>query len=216
MIKKVVRLFRPIRPKVNLYPNDKKGKSWFNVFALYSDDIYVSWYDGKSDKAGTHVYCYSTVYTHTPLTTYPSPPPSNFTRKCESFREIGSLGGALGHAKYILSEVKNNKQQMILTQQIEWGMCWRIALFQELLEKAEENSSGEEQWDINFRKHTQHTDSSSKKKKKKVSESSKKGGSLSNLSCLSDFEVGFSTFIACNFKTMILLHLNKNIKKWLW
>ena len=106
MIKKVVRLFRPIRPKVNLYPNDKKGKSWFNVFALYSDDIYVSWYDGKSDKAGTHVYCYSTVYTHTPLTTYPSPPPSNFTRKCESFREIWSLGGALGHAKYTLSEVK--------------------------------------------------------------------------------------------------------------
>ena len=81
------------------------------------------------------------------------------------------------------------------------------------MEKAEENSSGEEQWDINFRKHTQHTDSSSKKKKKKVSESSKKGGSLSNLSCLSDFEVSFSTFIACNFKTMILLHLNKNIKK---
>ena len=60
---------------------------------------------------------------------------------------------------------------------------------QELLEKAEENSSGEEQWDINFRKHSQHTDTSSKKKKKKVSESSKKGGSLSNLSCLSDFEV---------------------------
>ena len=60
---------------------------------------------------------------------------------------------------------------------------------QELLEKAEENSSGEEQWDINFRKHSQHSDSSSKKKKKKVSESSKKGGSLSNLSCLSDFEV---------------------------
>ena len=40
--KKVVRLFRPIRPKVNLYPNDKKGKSRFKVFALYSDDIYVS------------------------------------------------------------------------------------------------------------------------------------------------------------------------------
>ena len=68
---------------------------------------------------------------------------------------------------------------------------------QELLEKAEENSSGEEQWDINFRKHTttQHTDtSSSKKKKKKVSESSKKGGSLSNLSCLSDFEVSLVYF----------------------
>ena len=81
------------------------------------------------------------------------------------------------------------------------------------MEKAEENSSGEEQWDINFRKHTQHTDSSSKKKKKKVSESSKKGGSLSNLSCLSDFEVSFSTFIACNFKTMILLHLNKEYEK---
>ena len=66
-----------------------------------------------------------------------------------------------------------------------------LRLLQELLEKAEENSSGEEQWDINFRKHTtQHTDTgSSKKKKKKVSESSKKGGSLSNLSCLSDFEV---------------------------
>ena len=101
---------------------------------------------------------------------------------------------------------------MTLIQQMEWGMCWRIAIFQELLEKAEENSSGEEQWDINFRKHTQHTDSSSKKKKKKVSESSKKGGSLSNLSCLSDFEVSFSTFIACNFKTMILLHLNKKYK----
>ena len=40
--KKVVRLFRPIRPKVNLYPIDKKGKSRFKVFALYSDDIYVS------------------------------------------------------------------------------------------------------------------------------------------------------------------------------
>ena len=105
MIKKVVRLFRLIRPKVNLYPSVKKGKSRFKVFALYSDDIYVSWYDGKSDKAGTHVYCYSTVYTHTPLTTYPSPP-SNFTRNCESFREIWSLGGALGHAKYTLSEVK--------------------------------------------------------------------------------------------------------------
>ena len=78
------------------------------------------------------------------------------------------------------------------------------------MEKAEENSSGEEQWDINFRKHTQHTDSSSKKKKKKVSESSKKGGSLSNLSCLSDFEV---SFIACNFKTMILPHLKKSINK---
>ena len=38
--KKVVRLFRPIRPKANLYPNDKKGR--FKVFALYSDDIYVS------------------------------------------------------------------------------------------------------------------------------------------------------------------------------
>merc|ERR1712107_206647 len=36
-------------------------------------------------------------------------------------------------------------------------------IFREPLEKAEENSSGEEQWDINFRKHTQHTDSSSKK-----------------------------------------------------
>ena len=75
--------------------------------------------------------------------------------------------------------------------------------FQELLEKAEENSSGEEQWDINFRKYINHQDSG-KKKKKKVSESNKKGeflsgsrsvsdcclsgGSLSNLSCLSDFE----------------------------
>jgi hypothetical protein len=61
-------------------------------------------------------------------------------------------------------------------------------IFRELLEKAEENSSGEEQWDINFRKHLHHQDSTGKKKKKKVSESSKKGGSLSNLSCLSDFE----------------------------
>jgi len=61
-------------------------------------------------------------------------------------------------------------------------------MFRELLEKAEENSSGEEQWDINFRKHLHHQDSTGKKKKKKVSESSKKGGSLSNLSCLSDFE----------------------------
>merc|ERR1711874_525779 len=55
-------------------------------------------------------------------------------------------------------------------------------IFRELLEKAEENSSGEEQWDINFRKHLHHQDSTGKKKKKKVSESSKKGGSLSNLS----------------------------------
>jgi len=61
-------------------------------------------------------------------------------------------------------------------------------IFRELLEKAEENSSGEEQWDINFRKHLHHQDSTGKKKKKKVSESNKKGGSLSNLSCLSDFE----------------------------
>lgn len=60
-------------------------------------------------------------------------------------------------------------------------------LFQELLEKAEENSSGEEQWDINFRKHLSH-DTSVKKKKKKVSESSKKGGSLSNLTLLSDVD----------------------------
>ena len=59
---------------------------------------------------------------------------------------------------------------------------------QELLEKAEENSSGEEQRDINFRKHLSHQDNAGKKKKKKVSESNKKGGSLSNLSCLSDFE----------------------------
>lgn len=61
-------------------------------------------------------------------------------------------------------------------------------IFRELLEKAEENSSGEEQWDINFRKHFVPDSSSSKKKKKKVSESSKKGGSLSNLSLLSDSE----------------------------
>ena len=80
---------------------------------------------------------------------------------------------------------------------------------QELLEKAEENSSGEEQWDINFRKHTttQHTDtSSSKKKKKKVSESSKKGGSLSNLSCLSDFEVSlvyFSKILIVNLEGIL-------------
>ena len=80
---------------------------------------------------------------------------------------------------------------------------------QELLEKAEENSSGEEQWDINFRKHTtQHTDTSSKKKKKKVSESSKKGGSLSNLSCLSDFEVG----LANNNLRILIFHL----KGFLW
>jgi len=59
-------------------------------------------------------------------------------------------------------------------------------IFRELLEKAEENSSGEEQWDINFRKYMTHQDSSGKKKKKRVSESNKKGGSLSNLSCLSD------------------------------
>ena len=79
--------------------------------------------------------------------------------------------------------------------------------FQELLEKAEENSSGEEQWDINFRKFTTQQDTSGKKKKKRVSESNKKGekhycqpnqpitiyvsgGSLSNLSNLSDFESG--------------------------
>jgi len=42
-------------------------------------------------------------------------------------------------------------------------------MFRELLEKAEENSSGEEQWDINFRKHLHHQDSTGKKKKKKVS-----------------------------------------------
>merc|ERR1712080_631102 len=61
-------------------------------------------------------------------------------------------------------------------------------MFRELLEKAEENSSGEEQWDINFRKHLHHQDSTGKKKKKKASESNKKGGTLSNHSCLSDFE----------------------------
>jgi hypothetical protein len=66
-------------------------------------------------------------------------------------------------------------------------------MLQELLEKAEENSSGEEQWDINFRKHLQHSDTGSgKKKKKKVSESSGRGGSLSNLSCLSDCEYSSS------------------------
>lgn len=43
------------------------------------------------------------------------------------------------------------------------------------MEKAEENSSGEEQWDINFRKYMTHQDSSGKKKKKRVSESNKKG-----------------------------------------
>ena len=53
-----------------------------------------------------HMCIATALCTHTPLTTYPSPPPSNFTRKCESFREIRSLGGALGHAKYTLSEVK--------------------------------------------------------------------------------------------------------------
>ena len=54
-----------------------------------------------------------------------------------------------------------------------------MCCFQELLEKAEENSSGEEhQWDINFRKYkhlTHYQDSSGKKKKKRVSESNKKG-----------------------------------------
>ena len=106
MIKKLSGYFDRYDPRLICIPTLKREKSRFKVFALCSDDIYVSWYDGKSDKAGTHVYCYSTVYTHTPLTTYPSPPPSNFTRKCESFREIWSLGGALGHAKYTLSEVK--------------------------------------------------------------------------------------------------------------
>ena len=82
-----------------------------------------------------------------------------------------------------------------------------LRLLQELLEKAEENSSGEEQWDINFRKHTtQHTDTgSSKKKKKKVSESSKKGGSLSNLSCLSDFEVSLVCRLLYEFKLSTLM-----------
>ena len=90
--------------------------------------------------------------------------------------------------------------------QTKFKCCW---YFQELLEKAEENSSGEEQWDINFRKYENidRQDSSGKKKKKRVSESNKKGrikfcwyqncladfiylpgGSLSNLSCLSDTE----------------------------
>ena len=58
--------------------------------------------------------------------------------------------------------------------QTKFKCCW---YFQELLEKAEENSSGEEQWDINFRKYENidRQDSSGKKKKKRVSESNKKG-----------------------------------------
>ena len=93
-----------------------------------------------------------------------------------------------------------------------------------MLEKAEENSSGEEQWDINFRKYENidRQDSSGKKKKKRVSESNKKGrtkfccykyqicltdviflpgGSLSNLSCLSDTEGSKSGGGARNKKT---------------
>ncbi|XP_023336497.1 uncharacterized protein LOC111707596 [Eurytemora carolleeae] len=54
--------------------------------------------------------------------------------------------------------------------------------FKELLEKVEENSSGEEQWDSHFRRHLLNPDSG-KKKKKKVSETNK-GGSLSNLSLI--------------------------------
>merc|ERR1712112_728408 len=69
----------------------------------------------------------------------------------------------------------------------------KSGLFRELLEKAEENSSGEEQWDRNFMKNVTYQESTNKKKKKKVSESSKKGGSLSNLSNLSDFETSSST-----------------------
>ena len=50
-------------------------------------------------------------------------------------------------------------------------------MFQELLEKAEENSSGEEQWEIDFNKYSKvyDPDSSGKKKKKRISESNKKG-----------------------------------------
>ena len=105
--------------------------------------------------------------------------------------------------------------------QTKFKCCW---YFQELLEKAEENSSGEEQWDINFRKYENidRQDSSGKKKKKRVSESNKKGrtkfcwyeyqicltdviylpgGSLSNLSCLSDTEGSKSGGGARNKKT---------------
>ena len=49
-----------------------------------------------------HMCIATALCTHT---TYPSPP-SNFTRNCESFREIWRLGGALGHAKYTLSKAK--------------------------------------------------------------------------------------------------------------
>jgi hypothetical protein len=56
--------------------------------------------------------------------------------------------------------------------------------FSELLDKVEENSSGEEQWDATFRRLNQEL--SGKKKKKKVSEQGNRGGSLSNLSLISD------------------------------
>eukprot|EP00092_Neocalanus_flemingeri_P028707 GFUD01031168.1.p1 GENE.GFUD01031168.1~~GFUD01031168.1.p1 ORF type:complete len:1328 (+),score=372.05 GFUD01031168.1:241-4224(+) len=104
-----------------------------------------------------------------------------------------------GEEEEVVGEVKPdlaNLQDKELFQLLEEAYSYKSKkdrqgkseMFRELLEKAEENSSGEEQWDINFRKHLHHQDSTGKKKKKKVSESSKKGGSLSNLSCLSDFE----------------------------
>jgi len=112
--------------------------------------------------------------------------------KAAEAMQSGEEEEAVGEVKPDLANLQDTELYQLLeeayTYKSKKDRQGKSEIFRELLEKAEENSSGEEQWDINFRKHLHHQDSSGKKKKKKVSESSKKGGSLSNLSCLSDFE----------------------------
>lgn len=112
--------------------------------------------------------------------------------KAAEAMQSGEEEEAVGEVKPDLANLQDKELFQLLEEAYSYkskkDRQGKSEIFRELLEKAEENSSGEEQWDINFRKHLHHQDSTGKKKKKKVSESSKKGGSLSNLSCLSDFE----------------------------
>jgi len=112
--------------------------------------------------------------------------------KAAEAMQSGEEEEVVGEAKPDLANLQDKELFQLLEEAYSYkskkDRQGKSEIFRELLEKAEENSSGEEQWDINFRKHLQHQDSTGKKKKKRVSESSKKGGSLSNLSCLSDFE----------------------------
>jgi len=117
---------------------------------------------------------------------------SGLNKAAETMQSGEEDGGEVGEQKPDLAHLEDRALFHLLEEAYSYkskkDRQGKSEIFRELLEKAEENSSGEEQWDINFRKHLHHQDSTGKKKKKKVSESSKKGGSLSNLSCLSDFE----------------------------